>query len=416
MAGLAGAGVALILGVAGWGRSRRTLRRRLTALALRMADDPGSVGSRMEGLFAHVERAVDAAMEKRHDADSSVARLAGALDAVPWAVVVCDEDGRATYRNRAADALVASRQADALVWRAVEEQLTMRAGTERVLQILGPPARVVSLRSAPIDDGRRVVGTVVVADDVTDRRRAEQVQRDFLSNASHELRSPIGALAVLAEMLTEEGSREVTRRLAGRLHNEAERANRIVDDLLALGHLGSGAETERREPVRVAHVVADALERVAPLAETRGVPVEVAAEATGATVSGDARQLGSAVFNLVENAVKYSPAGHAVRVEARDDEGLVEVVVSDEGVGIPADDVGRIFERFYRVGRAAPGAGGTDDPGGSGLGLSIARGVAEDHGGAVLVESLEGQGSTFILRLPRSDGASEHRCRIASTG
>ena len=414
VAGLGAAVLVLVVVVVGWLRSRRNLRRRLTALALRLADDPRSVGSRLEGLLAHIERAVDTNLERRHDAAAATARLAGALDAVPWAVVVCDEDGRPTYRNRAADALTSGRRGDAIVQQALEQQLARPGREDRTLELLGPPARTVCLRSAPIDDGRRVVGTVVVAEDVTAGRRAERRQEEFIANAGHELRAPVGALAVLAEMLAEEGSREVIRRLAGRLLTEAERANRTVDDLITLGRLGA-AGCERREPVMMGAVVADAVDRLGPLAEARGIPLEADGVPDDAAVRGDARQLGSAVFNLVENAVKYSPPGHPVRVTVREDEDHVEVVVTDEGVGIPADELERVFERFYRVGTRAESGSGGEDPGGSGLGLSIARGVAGDHGGEVLVDSVEGRGSTFVLRLPRSDQPREQRCRIAST-
>ena len=414
VAGLAAAGLALVLVAAGWLRSRRNLRRRVTALALRLADDPASVGTRLEALLGYVERAVDSALESSHDAAAAATRLAGALDAVPWAVVVCDEDGRPTYRNRAADALTAGRGGDAIVQRALEQQLARPGFEEHTLELLDPPARTVSLRSAPIDDGRRVVGTVVVAEDVTARRRADHLQEEFIANAGHELRSPVGALAVLAEMLAEEGSREVVRKLAGRLLKEADRANRVVDDLITIGRLGSAA-TDRLEPVAMGSLVAEAVERIGPLAAARRVPVEVAEGDPDAMVRGDPRQLGSAVFNLVENAVKYSPAGRPVLVTAREDEGHVEVAVSDEGIGIPAEEVERVFERFYRVGGRTSVAPDGEDPGGSGLGLSIVRLVAEDHGGQVLVESVEGRGSTFVLRLPRSQRAVEQRCRIAST-
>ena len=414
VAGLAGFALLFVLGATAWVRSRRTLRRRLTALALRLADDPHSVGSRFEGVLAYVERAVDMTLERANESDAATVRLAGALDRVPWTVVVCDDEGRVVYRNRAADALTAGRNADSLVWRAIDRQVARPGTVERTLELLGPPARTISLRSVRIDDGRRVVGTVVVGEDVTARRRADRLREEFIANAGHELRAPIGALAVLAEMLAKESSPYLARQLAERLLREAEGANRVVDNLVSLGHLGMPA-CEQREAVRLSSVVTEAVDRVGSLAERRGVPVDVAEGATDATVRGDHRQLGSAVFNLVENAVKYSPAGHPVRVAARDDDRHVEVVVSDEGMGIPVEEVDRIFERFYRVGARAGHASRGEDPGGSGLGLSIARLVAEDHGGAVLVDSCEGRGSTFILRLPRSDGEAPDRCRIAST-
>ena len=404
VAGLAGAGVLLLGLLGGWLRGRRNLRRRLTALALRVTDEPGSVGGRTETLFSHVERGVDRVIERAHESDASAALLAGALDAVPWAVAVSDEEGRPAYRNRSADALAAGGRADAIVRRAMDEQLASPGPAERTLEVLDAPARTVSLRSAPVDDGRRVVGAVVVVEDLTDRLRAERAQRDLVANAGTALRAPIGAMVALAEMIADEGSRETVRKLAARLAREAVAADRLIDDLTELGRLERRGGGAAPPAVPVAPAVEGAVARVAPLARSRGVGLEVAGPAPGATVRTDAGQLGSAVFNLVENAVKYSPAGTTTRVETREDGADVEIVVSDEGAGIPAEEVDRIFERFYRVPRR-----GDDDPGGNGLGLSIVAGVARDQGGSVRVESCEGQGSTFILRLPLADTAAMER-------
>jgi len=240
-------------------------------------------------------------------------------------------------------------------------------------------------------------GTVVLVDDVSELRRLEAVRRDFVANVSHEPRTPVGAMGVLAETLADELDPEVMRRLASRITGEAERAGRLIDGLLDLSRIeAAGVHGSRR--VDLGTVVATAIERVRHLAEQQGVELVAPAGATDVAVQGDENQLVSAVVNLLENAVKYSDEGSAVEVSAgTPSPGSVEVVVRDRGIGIPARDLERIFERFYRVDRAR-----SRETGGTGLGLSIVRHVATNHGGEVLVESQEGRGSTFTLRLPSS--------------
>jgi two-component system sensor histidine kinase SenX3 len=238
------------------------------------------------------------------------------------------------------------------------------------------------------------LGTVVLVDDVSELRRLEAVRRDFVANVSHELRTPVGAMGVLAETLSEEADPEVMRRLASRITNEAERAGRLIDGLLDLSRIEAGGAVERAD-LDVDAVVAAALERVESLAQQLGVDLVSRPGPAGTHIWGDERQLVSAVVNLLENAVKYSDRGSPVVVETSAAGGSVDVVVRDQGIGIPAKDLERIFERFYRVDRAR-----SRDTGGTGLGLSIVRHVATNHGGEVLVESQEGLGSTFTLRLP----------------
>jgi len=175
---------------------------------------------------------------------------------------------------------------------------------------------------------------------------------------------------------------------------------RIVDDLLDLSRIES-EETPMREPVAVHLVVAEAAERVRSSAERRAVTITFGEASEHLVVMGDRRQLVSALFNLLENSVKYSDEGSTVDVRSRVDGELVELSVTDHGIGIPERDLERVFERFYRVDR---GRGG--DSGGTGLGLSIVRHVAANHGGEVRVESREGEGSTFTLRLPAAAGTA----------
>jgi two-component system sensor histidine kinase SenX3 len=252
--------------------------------------------------------------------------------------------------------------------------------------------------AAPLTDGSRTIGAVAIIEDVSEGRRLEAVRRDFVANVSHELKTPVGALALLAETLAEEDDQAVTRRLARRMQIESARVGRIIEDLLDLSRL-EAEESPVREPVAVHLVVGQAVEQVRPAAELRQIGLEVADVSSRLRVVGDRRQLVSALFNLLENAVKYSDKGSTIEVDCGTDGRLISLSVRDHGIGIPTRDLERIFERFYRVDRARG-----RDTGGTGLGLAIVRHVTTNHGGQVDVDSREGEGSTFTIRLPASSG------------
>jgi two-component system sensor histidine kinase SenX3 len=245
-----------------------------------------------------------------------------------------------------------------------------------------------------LDAGDAGHGTVAVIQDITERHRIDAVRRDFVANVSHELRTPIGALTALADTLSAEDEPEVMRRLASRIAAEAERAGHLIDDLLDLSRIESG-EVHRRA-VAVGELVAKARERVGALAADRSISLHTNEPVPDATVLVDSVQVVSALSNLLENGVKYSEAGTVVRLTAALDASALTFEVRDEGIGIPPSDRDRIFERFYRVDPARSRA-----TGGTGLGLAIVRHVARNHGGDVQVESREGEGSTFTLRLPQ---------------
>lgn len=334
----------------------------------------------------------------------NIARLQSTVDTLPLGVVVTDADGRVVVANRAAHSW-AGTHAGVLIDEAIEHHLALAANgggpTEELLELYGPPKTVVVVRAAPLPGG----GAQALVEDISERRRIDAVRTDFVANISHELKTPVGALAVLAETLIEETDPEIVQRLGERLLEEAHRAARTIDDLLELSRIELGGE-QLREGVEVAEVVATAVDRGRAIAAQRNIAIsslDIAAEPDGRPVSvtGDRRQLESAVGNLVENAVKYSDAGGQVQVRVRTTGPWVEFMVADQGVGIPARDLDRIFERFYRVDKAR--SRGT---GGSGLGLAIVRHVATNHGGEVLVSSREGEGSTFVLRIPRNPVAS----------
>jgi two-component system sensor histidine kinase SenX3 len=334
--------------------------------------------------------------ERLRAATTEAARLRAAIEALPHAVVVCDAGGHVVLRNRRSHDVEGGRHTSPLVEQAVEEVVAAGGGLRPVVKTLalhGPPPRTFEVTGTPMGRNDRPLGTVVLVDDVSELRRLEAVRRDFVANVSHELRTPVGAMGVLAETLAEEADPEVMRRLATRITNEAERAGRLIDGLLDLSRIEAGGADAGA--LDAGAVVAAAVERVEPLAQQLGVDLVSRPGAAGVEVRGDEHQLVSAVANLLENAVKYSDPGSAVVVETVDAEGWIDVVVRDRGIGIPAKDLERIFERFYRVDRAR-----SRETGGTGLGLSIVRHVATNHGGEVLVESQEGLGSTFTLRLP----------------
>jgi two-component system sensor histidine kinase SenX3 len=337
--------------------------------------------------------------------------LAQALSAVPEGVVVCDADGEICHRNEAAQVFAGARHGEALAELAVTELLAAalrRGPAEQNLELYGPPRRALLIRALPLavtPAGSAPFGAVAIIEDVSERRRLEAVRRDFVANVSHELKSPVGALGILAETMQGEDDPAVSRRLAERMQMEAFRVARIIDDLLDLSRIES-EEAPVREPVPVHLVVAEAVERIRPVAEHRGISIDVSEAPRRLSVVGDRRQLVSALHNLLENATKYSDDASTIEVRVRSvaeraptDGTWIEISIRDYGIGIPSRDLERIFERFYRVDRAR-----ARDTGGTGLGLAIVRHVATNHRGEVRVASREGEGSTFTLRLPAGPG------------
>jgi two-component system sensor histidine kinase SenX3 len=397
-------GLLVVLLLVRW-RARRHLVRRLASVISRLegTDRVDVVGrGRLETALSSLERAAGTGTARVSDAQAAVDRLADAFRVVGPGVVVADEHGDVVLRNERATAMAGDRLDGSLVDAAVDRLLAAavagRPGDES-LELFGPPHRSLHLSAAPLGNDSRLVGAVVVVEDVSERRRLEAVRRDFVANLSHELKTPVGALRLLAETLVDEDDPAVAARLSERMQVEALRVGRVVDDLLDLSRI-EAEEAPRRDPVRVHLVLAEAVDRARAQAEADGrdVRVEVHEPPRRLAVLGDRHQLASAVHRLVENAIASSPDGAEVVVDTRTNGPWVELTVADTGIGIPAADLDRIFERFYRVrrGRRASGL----DAGGTGLGLAIVRHVAGNHGGEVRVQSEEGRGSTFTLRLP----------------
>ena len=337
------------------------------------------------------------ATESTTASDSGDVLLEQAIDALGIGVVVASADGEIVFGNAIAGGPTGALHSDVLVEEAIE--IHVRAALEgqtrrQTIELFGPPRRVVSVSAVPLADG----GAVAIIEDVTERSRLDAVRTDFVANISHELKTPVGALSVLAEALADEDQPEVVQRLADKMVHEAMRAGRTIDDLLELSRIELGGQAVK-DVVLASMVVDESVNRARSLAERAGIELVIVPSSDRVRMLGDRRQLVSALGNLVENAVKYSDSDSRVEVSATSDGQWVDLSVRDFGLGIPQKDIDRIFERFYRVDRAR-----SRETGGTGLGLAIVRHVATNHSGEVKVVSVEGEGSTFTLRIPAAVG------------
>jgi two-component system, OmpR family, sensor histidine kinase SenX3 len=266
----------------------------------------------------------------------------------------------------------------------------------------GTPTRHVAARVAPL--GAHLV--LALVEDRTRERQIEAVRRDFVANVSHELKTPVGAIRLLAEAVNDAAEdAQAVKRFGGRMLTESDRLTRLVQQIIELSRLQGNDPLDAPASVSVDEVIEAAVDASAIDAEARGIAI-VTEGTPRLEICGNPEQVTAAVTNLVANAVAYSEENSTVLVQARLADGAVEVSVVDRGIGIPSGEIDRIFERFYRVDPARHRS-----TGGTGLGLSIVKHVAATHGGDVRVWSEEGRGSTFTLRLPQRIGASENEVR-----
>ena len=300
--------VGFIAALLGRRSGRRAISQRLASLGTRLGLDPPQDEYNVETSLAYLEQVTGGAAQAVTESSSDAIRLRRSLDTLTQGVVLCDENGTVIYRNGRANALMVSRHGDALAAQAVTDVLEdawHEGSAERTLDLYGPPRRTLQVRARQIDDGRRPLGVIALIEDVSERRRLEEIRRDFVANVSHELKTPMGALGLLAETLVSEPDPDVAQRLAGRIHNEAFRVSRIIDDLLDLSRIES-EEAPPREPVLVNLVMADAIERVRATADQRGIEIVLHEPSPPVAVLGDRRQLVSAMHALLENAITYS--------------------------------------------------------------------------------------------------------------
>jgi two-component system sensor histidine kinase SenX3 len=257
---------------------------------------------------------------------------------------------------------------------------------------IGQGAHDLLVRVSPIEGEGLVV--VLIFDD-SEFRRLDAIRRDFIANISHELKTPIGALSILSEaVLGAKDDPDSIVRFATRMQMEAIRLSDLVQEIIDLSRLQDDDPLKRAKVIELAPLISEVIEGSKIEAENRGISF-VTSEFGDLNILGDKRQIEMAIRNLIENAIHYSPDGTRVAVSLQAVDGLAEIIVSDQGIGIPEKDIERIFERFYRVDPARSRA-----TGGTGLGLSIVKHVVINHGGDVSVWSVEGAGSTFTIRLP----------------
>jgi two-component system sensor histidine kinase SenX3 len=362
-----------------------------TTVILRFRTDPGGPGPGTDVLALP-----EAALARR------------LLDLMDPAVVLVDTDDAVILANPAARALGIVRGSRltvpellALV-QEVRSAGSRRADVRLPGDIAGTGPRLVGVHGVRLHSGTLPPpGPVaLMLQDVTEARRVEAVRRDFVANVGHELKTPVGALALLAEAI--EGAAddpEAVQRFAGRMTHEADRLGRLVRELIDLSRIQGGEPLPELMPVDIDTVLAEAVDRTRTAARAKDLEIVVGGQA-GLVVRGVESQLATAVTNLLANAVAYSEGSDRIAVAARARSGFAEIAVTDSGIGIPRKDRTRVFERFYRVDQSR-----ASSTGGTGLGLAIVKHVASNHGGSVSVWSEEGLGSTFTLRIPLAQPA-----------
>lgn len=269
---------------------------------------------------------------------------------------------------------------------------TRRGSIEIARGPIGEGKRELRVSVAPLTEDGLIL---VLVSDESEARRIDAVRRDFVANVSHELKTPIGALGLLSEaILGAKNDPEAVVKFATKMQNEAKRLTELVQEIIDLSRLQSSDPLQKAFPVEIEDVIREAINQAQISAESRNIALDVGLMQQ-AVVIGDRDQLIMAIHNLIENAINYSPEKTKVSVNSTIKEGLIEVSVTDQGIGIPESELGRIFERFYRVDSAR-----SRQTGGTGLGLSIVKHVALNHGGDVRVWSKENVGSTFSILLP----------------
>lgn len=368
-------------------------------LAERVPDQPGPAGELTSAFNAMAGRVE----ELFENVAAEEARLEAVFDASTDAMVALRADTRVSFLNPAAVGLFGGTmgeaigrplietardyELDALVRRVIADPA--RGATEVVT--FGPGRTPLRAAALPIREGGDWA-VLLMLTDLTDVQRVDQVRRDFVSNVSHELRTPLASIRALAETMEGGVDAEEQPEFLRRIRQQVERLTTLVNELLDLSRIESGAITLQPGRVELEELVAEAASLLRARAEPLGVTI--VDDGCAETVEADRASLLRVVSNLLDNAIKFSPPGGTVRVSAADEGPLVALSVKDDGPGINEQNLGRVFERFYKgdSSRAEPGVG---------LGLAIVKHLVRAHGGTATVESRPGAGATFTVRLPR---------------
>jgi len=326
------------------------------------------------------------------------------LDALESAGVVIDPSNNVVKASPGALSL-------GLVWNGALVHPELTKLVDQVRRNGDPVSEELHLSRGPFGEATIYLGVriarlgaryiLLLAEDRTESFRLDEVRRDFVANISHELKTPIGAVGLLAEALVSASDEpEQVKRFAKRLTKESERLARITQEIIELSRLQATDALAKAELVDIDQVVAVAIDQNRVLAEAHKVQLVSGGDA-GAEVYGDETLLAVALHNLVSNAIQYSPKSTRVGIGVSNRDGVIEIAVTDQGVGIPDEDQDRVFERFFRTDPAR-----SRNTGGSGLGLSIVKHAIQNHGGDVRVWSQPGHGSTFTIRLPEASHAA----------
>lgn len=347
--------------------------------------------------------------QRLDEAAAERGKMEAVLRNVSTGVMVTDSEGRILLVNPAAESILGveqdkaegSRVIEIFYSRDLDIAVSRAASGESVdeqIELLYPKKALLHLKSNPVSgsDGS-VLATVSAIEDVTAFARLNQMRQDFVANVSHELRTPVASIRALTESLVAGAweQKDTAERFLADLDREASRLSQLIEDLLVLSRLESKEAELKIERIELDGLIRECIDAKAKLAKEYEVSVEGPDRETGITVMGDRRLLRTALNNLMDNAIKYNRLGGKVTVGCGKEMDGVAVRVADTGIGIPREELPRIFERFFRVDKAR-----SRETGGTGLGLSIVKHIADLHGGGVSVQSVEGEGSTFVIILP----------------
>jgi two-component system, OmpR family, phosphate regulon sensor histidine kinase PhoR len=394
----------IVLFIAAWYAWRYySLQRAVEEYASRVREQEASTNVReLESLSGAVSSLISAFDDQHSMLESERLRLATVLDQLTDGVLIADAQGVIQFSNPAAGRLfqfgkplhhtiaeVVRNHQLVEAWRRCQQARQMQSESVEV------PTRHQYLQLIVIPD-QHSSGSLLLAQDLTRIRRLETVRRDFVSNLSHELRTPLASLKALAETL-QDGALDdppAARRFVDQIQIEVDALTQMANELLELSKIESGRFSLARSPVAACDLLHSASQRMQVQAERAGITLRVEYASDLLNVQVDSQRLEQVLVNLIHNAVKFTRPGGEVVLSAETVDGSMRFGVRDTGIGIPSDEVSRIFERFYRVDKSRAGSG-------TGLGLSIAKHIVEAHGGKIWAESIEGQGSTFYFTIPQ---------------
>lgn len=391
-----------------WKNDTQKLKENIDSLSRKILKTEEIFSSDVPSATRTLYRAVQHILDERRTEQKHTRRLSSSLETLNYGIAIYDQNNETIFKNPYADTFLTGLHSDALVADAVDDMFLSRVSheiIEREVDIYTTPHPASPLTSRKktyylilqtlYAEGKDI-GSILSIDDISEQERLEAIRRDFVSNISHELKTPIGAIALLAETIEDEPDPKIVKNFLPKIIKETDRLTDTIDDLLTLSRIEHGSR-EHFSEIDLLRPIMQAQDRVLTFAEQKNLEVNVILPEDSPTIFGDAIQLTSAFYNLLENSVKYSKRGGGkttIKVENIGD--IVQLSFSDNGIGIPTKDQDRIFERFYCVDRSHSGSG-------VGLGLAIVRHVVVNHEGLISVQSHEGVGTTFTIQLPNSN-------------